>query len=774
MTARRAAPLRDGSERRHWLRRRADALAMAGLALLAALLALGGWGWRVERVFYDSGLALAPRPVPEAMVIVAIDDDSVAAIGRWPWSRAVHATLLQRLAAAKPKAIALDLVLSEPDPDPRQDMLLATAMREGPPVVLPVPWQQVSGQPPRPLEPVPLLREAARLAQADPAPDADGLLRHAFLRAGPAGAPYPHVAQALLAAGGEAVSARVPVAAAPPATAAAETAWQRDGRLLVRYAGPVGHVPRVSYVDVLRGAVPPERFAGRYVLVGMTAAGLGDAQATPVSGAQGAMPGIEVIANVLHTLREGDAVHEPSPLVLALGSALAAIALVAAFGWLPQRGALALALGAVAAAGVASVVGLRWGWWVSPVPFASVALLAYPLWSWQRLEAAVTGIDAEIRRLSAAAGEGALPRPAGGRASIGQRLRTLRAAGELLRVARRFLSTTLDALPAAVLVGDAQARVLLANREAARLFEVDDPAELHGLDLVRLLGEFRTPDAVDWPERLASLVPGTEPWATEAAIAGPDGEAREQVLELAALDDHEGRRLIVTCADIGLVRQAERQREEALAFVSHDLRSPASSIVLLADLAAAGQAPMATPELLAEVRRLAQRTLALSDDFVRAAHVEHQALTPEPAMLETLASQAVADVAAQALARRVTLAVSGSCGEPHRVDRALVLRALGNLLGNAIRHSPDGGAVTVDVSPASVRVRDAGPGLAAERLALLASGRDLGAGRSGDARGVGLGLVFVQRVARRHGGTLQAHNAPEGGAVFELTLPGIP
>ena len=79
------------------------------LAALAFALALGGWTWRADRLVYDIGLSFWRRPVPEGIVIVAIDDASVAAIGRWPWPRAVHSTLLARLAAARPRAIGLDV-----------------------------------------------------------------------------------------------------------------------------------------------------------------------------------------------------------------------------------------------------------------------------------------------------------------------------------------------------------------------------------------------------------------------------------------------------------------------------------------------------------------------------------------------------------------------------------------------------------------------------------------------------------------------------------------
>jgi signal transduction histidine kinase len=146
--------------------------------------------------------------------------------------------------------------------------------------------------------------------------------------------------------------------------------------------------------------------------------------------------------------------------------------------------------------------------------------------------------------------------------------------------------------------------------------------------------------------------------------------------------------------------------------------------------------------------------------------------------LQALLDDALADLQAQAQAAAVALrcTLQGRDDTNLLLDRPLVARAIANLVSNAIKHSPSGAEVlvTAGVLDASqslvVGVRDRGPGLSAGQLAQLARG-DQGA-LVRDARGVGLGLLFVQRVARRHGGSLQAHTpADGGGALFELTVP---
>ena len=763
---------------------RDDAGVALALALLAIALAGGQWLWRADRVVYDAGLSLFTRPAPQDIVIVAIDDASIDAIGRWPWPRSVHATLLQRLADARPRTVVLDLLLSEPDPDPRQDELLAAAARRAAPVVMPVAWQALPGQPMRALEPVSPLRQVVTLGAAEAPVDADGVLRHAYLQAGPPGQPYPHLAVAALQASGRSVSPVLPLQQPQQPQqaqqAGAAQGWTRQGQLLVRYTGPPGHLQHVSYVDVLRGVVPAGHLAGRDVLVGMTAQGLGDTLATPVNGHQRAMPGVEVLAHTLHTLGGGPTLRPLGPAASGLLSAAAVLVLVAAMGAAGTRLALVLALAALPLALLASLGALALGLWWSPAAFAVAAVLAYPLWSWRRLERGVAQLEGEIAQLVAepgllpsAAGRSPVPR----NDRLATRLSLLHEAADTVRSARRFLADTLAGLPTAMLVDDGNGRVLLANPLAAALFEAGDADELQGLDLPRLLGEFECQPAVDWPEALAEVRRSGQGLAVQARLAGQG----DHVIHAQAVALHGGMRLIVSMADVAPIKQAERARQEVLAFVSHDLRAPATSIALLAELQLAGRGTLPQDELLQEVRRLARRTLALADDFVRAAQAEQRPLQIEAVDPAALMAEAAADFAAQAAVAGVRIEVQGGGHALPSLpalplDRALALRALGNLLSNAIGHSPAGGCVQLAArsepgAGCCFTVSDQGPGLSAEALQRLLQSQDGLVPTA--AKGVGFGLLFVQRVARRHGGRLDARAAEGGqGACFELWLPG--
>ncbi len=811
------------------------------LAALAFGLALSGWTWRADRLIYDIGLSLWQRPVPADPVIIAIDDASIAAIGRWPWPRAVHATLLERLAAARPLALGLDLIFSEPDPDPHQDALLSRALAHAAPVVLSVAWQRsATGEPPQMLRPVTDAAAGVTLGHAEATVDADGVMRHAFLEAGWGDERVPHLALALLRAGGEAVAPGLPIldavqeegllagfatsahtsahtsAGTPSGAAGGSSAarWQRHGRFLLRYAGPPGHLQRLSYVDVLSGKVPAEALTGRYLLVGMTATGLGDSAATPVNRQQHAMPGVELLGHALYTLRSGDTLRPAPPLAGAGLSALLLLALVAGIQWLGPRRALALALLCVPLMLGASLLALGAGLWWSPVPWMIAAGLAYPLWSWRQLEQAVDALDAEIRLLQPEGGRpmeaASSPAPpthsplspqttlipqAGAdlgarvhgdtdnarRNPLSSRLETLHTATETVRSARRFLADALAGLPTAMAVTDERGRVLLANPHMARLFEADDAQQMQGLDLPGLLMEFVPTPALDWATLFAAEPATAAPRVVEARLA----RLGDFLLHFAPVQLLELQRWVVTWADISAIRQAQRRRDRALAFVSHDLRGPAQAIVLLASLHREGRLQMPQDELLAEVQRQASRTLQLAEDFVRVADVESRPLQLQPMDPGVLLGEVAADFHPQALDAGLTLQVLpprhpsgpiGPIGPLHwPLDVALLRRALGNLVSNALRHGPSGSTVTLaaELAPQADRlwlsVTDQGPGLTADQRQRLNQGDD--GLPAGDARGVGLGLQFVQRVAARHGGRLQVLRGPGGvGCRFELGL----
>lgn len=298
-------------EPRRWLQQ--WAWVTLSLSLAASLLSLGNWTWRADQALYDLSLTLFGRPTPDDVVIIRIDDQSIQALGRWPWPRSVHATLIEQLGTAAPKSILLNLLLSEPSEDPRQDDVLAQAMARSGRVVLPVSPSALTAGESLPtategagaLLPLPALRAQAVLGHSDVDIDPDGVVRSMHLKAGPVLASHPHLALAMLQAAGERPITGLDIQHAPRQSAPLPIGWQRDERAHLRYGGPHRWVPSVSYASVLRGDVPLAMFQRKHVLIGVTALGLGHQFNTPVSSLHGPMSGVEITAQALHMLRQG-------------------------------------------------------------------------------------------------------------------------------------------------------------------------------------------------------------------------------------------------------------------------------------------------------------------------------------------------------------------------------------------------------------------------------------------------------------------------------------
>lgn len=231
-----------------------------------------------------------------------------------------------------------------------------------------------------------------------------------------------------------------------------------------------------------------------------------------------------------------------------------------------------------------------------------------------------------------------------------------------------------------------------------------------------------------------------------------------------------------------------RDRERRLvADASHELRTPLTSLrtnlELLtqvdADSGGAGLPEGARAELLADVRAQIEELSTLVGDLMELARDERPSLPDEQVELSEVVERALA---------RVRRRAPASPEEALRFDVDLqswwvdgdggaLERAVANLLDNAVKWSPPGGTVTVRLAPdddhATVLVEDQGPGIAAADLPHVFE-RFYRADESRSMPGSGLGLAIVRQVAERHGGSVTAQAAPDGGARLALTLPGRP
>ncbi|MFO1433428.1 MAG: EAL domain-containing protein [Candidatus Competibacteraceae bacterium] len=372
------------------------------LSVLAPLLVYTDALWRWNYLLYDYELKLFFRPAPVDVLIVAIDEHSLAELGRWPWPRRLHAQLLDRLTEAGAAGVALDIVFAEPAADdPMGDALLAQALRKNGHVVLPVLPEQLRGQLVETL-PLPLLAEAAAdLGHIDIELDRDGIVRNSYLKAGLGKPHWPSLGLALLEQEQPAAWNRLAEKIPALGHTASPYAWVRDYRIGIPFAGPPGHFQQLSFVDVVSGRVPAEVLRDKLILVGVTASGLGPALPTPVSGLSQPMSGAEIHANVLDALRRGQVIKfltVPWQLALTLMLVLAATLLYSQA--TPPRRVLLMTFGLLllTLAGSALLL-VTAGWWFAPAPALLAISLSYPLWSWRRLEYTLRSLAQEKERV---------------------------------------------------------------------------------------------------------------------------------------------------------------------------------------------------------------------------------------------------------------------------------------------------------------------------------------------------------------------------------------
>ena len=757
-------------------------LALALLGLVAWLDQSASLN-RLNHLVQDAALRLVARPAHPDIAVIAIDDRSIAAIGRWPWRRALHAELLTRIAAQNPRAIGVDVLFSEEELDyPEDDLLLASAMARSGRVVLPL--LRRSHGPAGSLADLPLpalAQAAARLGHVHVAPDDDGVVRSLYLQEGPANAPWPHFSLALQCAADPTPAFCQPLAAATPGDA--QGPWQRTQRALIPYAGPPGHFTTYSYIDVLRGDVPAGALSHKYVLIGAAAAGLGDMFATPVSEESRLMPGVEVVAHVLDAHLSGVHIQSATPLAnTAFNLAPVACALLVLLLAGPSVGLLCSA-----ALGLATLVlGLVLPWWLGWQPAPAAALvglsLAYPLWSWRRLNAAASFLRLEMDRLQR---EGLSLRPQGGAGDSGdlleKRINAVERASSQLRHLHHFVSESLQQLPSPTFVCDPHGRILLANT-AAQHYTSDCCAggnmavPLPGQSVVHLLQELVQPGTGRPLITEAQLRHQTMPSQSE----GRDAQGHSLLVQCKPFTDLDQAGWLLTLVDLTDIRRAQQQRDHALNFISHDIRAPNASILPLLEMQRAFPGHLSGAEMLQRIERYARTSLDMAESFVRLASAQSQEYRMAPLDLAALLTQAVDDSWAMARDGGVQVHITTA---PHTApmlgDRALLARALTNVLHNAIKFSPKDSTVQCAITERGahwvVSVQDQGPGIAPEQQhQLFAPFQRLHKHSHPGIAGIGLGLALVHTVVQRHGGSLEVRSDLGSGAEFSLVLPRTP
>jgi two-component system, OmpR family, sensor histidine kinase ResE len=361
---------------------------------------------------------------------------------------------------------------------------------------------------------------------------------------------------------------------------------------------------------------------------------------------------------------------------------------------------------------------------------------------------------------------------------------SLRAVTEELREAavdearlRTRLEGVVGGMTEALLAVDAAGRITDFNPAAAELFGLGSSSvrgqSISALAINALTGEDLTPRLVE---------PPSDAWVTEAIVTRPDRSHVPVALSGAALVATSGERIgaVALLRDVRREREVERMKTEFLSNISHEMRTPLTPIKGYARMLAVREVPADrargfAEEILegaAQMERVINQLVTFASMAAGRVHIE-PSVVPARALIDDVAGRWADRAGSSHL-------IEGRIerGTPALlIDRRLVDLSLDELLDNAVKYSPEGGAVTVSVGPESpgqvrLSVVDHGVGVPTERLEAIFE--EFSQGDASPTRqfgGLGLGLPLVLHVARAHGGDLVCESVPGHGSTFSLLLP---
>ena len=352
---------------------------------------------------------------------------------------------------------------------------------------------------------------------------------------------------------------------------------------------------------------------------------------------------------------------------------------------------------------------------------------------------------------------------------------------------RQRLRTLVDTSPVGVFVAAApDGRVLLLNREARRILHLIEPPN-DRIEWFETQVVYRRPDGQTYePEDLPlqrALHRGETVRAEEIRLDLPDGATVPALVNATPLHGADGEitGAVAVIQDISPLEELEKLRSEFLGMVSHDLKTPLTSIKGAAATALGSRRPLDTVEtrgLFAIVDEQADRLRDLVDNLLDMTRIEagSLAIAAEPASLQALLQKAATEFSRASGSQDLRVTVADDLPRV-MVDPQRVLQVVTNLLSNAAKFSPAESPIVVEAEDRGgqivVCVRDRGRGIPAEMLPHLFRKfsqvhRDSGPHLAGS----GLGLAISKGIVEAHGGRIWAESPGEGqGSSFSFTLP---
>jgi signal transduction histidine kinase/CHASE2 domain-containing sensor protein len=840
------------------LSRLKGAVCAVAIALLSATLALL-IVWRVP------GLETSARdwlmrqrgllPPPDDIVIIAIDEPSIKRFGRFPWSRSLMARALDNMKNAQPKAIALDLLYVD-QTTRADDAALASAVKRMGNVV--VAAQLTAGATNEDaiewLRPLPDIgSNAAGVGHVDVNTGFDGVARTLLLRkADDHGVALWAMAVELVRVGSGlptgavralpnavAIGERIlPVKTDPDSDlidsmsagtgGAGGSERLRVERLSFDYIGPAGSfAPQtISFSEIIDGRIDPQRLHNKYLLIGATAAALGEKVASPfiqsLSGGRlrsDLMPGVEVLANEVNAILRGRFYREAPDWIVFLCSLLAGAGVIV-FAALAQGSyevaRQIAALGALLALILFSSYLAFSRWLILPpvAPMIFAFTIATPLTLLWRALVLSREIDSRIAELSKA-GQSVLPAApvqtraeapgfveSANKAAAGWKwrlprgaewkARELKALNQQLLQRALFIGRALWSIEDGLIIAATDARIIFANPRAAQILGVSERT-LAGSDLFERISEAeflhvqqsptiisRLQSAEATREALRRLLEERE--SIEREISLGSNNAQHYSLRVSTVADSahgEVYGIVAVFTDITRHRELQRTQRDVMALVTHELKTPLTAIQGMSELLSQFEMDAARRrEMHLIINDEAKRLARMIDEYLDLTRLESGArqLRLAPLRIEQLMERAlllldpVAGRAGVKIVRNLAPDLPPILG-----DADLIGRAVTNLVDNAVKFSPLNSTVTVNARPEGtavlIEVVDQGCGVAPEFLPhIFEKFYRVPRAANADVPGAGLGLSLVREVAELHNGMATVESQPGKGSIFSLYL----
>lgn len=728
--------------------------AAAAISLLPAIE-------EVSRRVTDSYFRTQPSTGESDVVVIAIDDASLQKYGRWPWSRSTLAHLIRAAAAENPRVIGIDILFSEPQSE-TADADLREALLAAKNVVL---VDKITAFPDgsRWIEPLPEFESVAlAVGHAQAVLDADGICRSFPLQE--------------LSLTGQRYAFAVEIARHVDKSRTRNFAsyyglssFDSTDHLIV--ASPIlipiafrsNPIGTVSAVDVL-SKNNHAKFRDKIVLIGFGASEIGDRITTPVSRGL-PTPGIEIHAQILDSILASRRLEKTSLKLSGVLLLITAFLAVQVFrrgrGW----NTLPLTAGVGVIVYIGGMLAFQFAHRILPMGSVLLTTLLAPLMIYGVELAVVEGSIARQMRLLQRSLAYREQDKANRSSDLPWRLEVLNGLQQELGLRFELYRSLLEATRDLVAVFDKTGELLFANQS------------FHGAWNELVPGTIAEVRASMRESEEAPLTASGVMIEGEARLNGTMYTVRLVPLPATSLTPNGGTLLSMTSLHARMER--DRARQEALGFVTHELRTPLVAIQGFAELMTRFPDSPSSSQAPETILRESKRLLAVINSYLDVLRMEAGArlLRDDVVHISCTVAQ-VFDLLAP-LAEASSIHLKSSCDEnlSLRGDEPLLTGALLNLVSNAIKYGEKNSSVLVSAelhgAELELRVHNFGQAIAPEEFksifdVFVRSGDD-------EARrpGWGIGLSFVKRIAERHGGKVLVESSVELGTTFTLLLPNV-